>query len=307
MIDTIDVMCATACVILALSLIIQAILEVLKRRLHLKSGSVRKELTVLFDAEEADQPRLRRRIGRRSTLAGQLVTDLEKTLRRFGLTDLGIVEELDAAKLRKILQSLPSARELHETARMKRILERIDCWFEISKEASRARYLSTIRRWSYVTGGIIVMILDANLAGIYNEFTTGKAVKETLVAAAPAMITSGVRGVAADGTLRPGDIAATVATITAERSFHMLRWNTTTGDVIRTNDVATFMADFGRAAVRNWPGWLAMAILASLGAPFWYDVLKMLMGVRERLKSRSGDLLPDDASSAGTDTGETGG
>jgi hypothetical protein len=300
MIDTIDVMCATACVILAISLVVQAVLEVLKRRLHLKSGSVRKELYILFDAEGNGSPQPRRGM-RRTTLAGRLVADLEKTLRRFGLPDLGIIEDLDAAKLKKILQSLPSAHEPHESAKVKRILERIDCWFEISKEASRSRYLAVMRRWSYVTGGIIVMILDASLAGIYGEFTSGKAVKETLVAAAPAMIATGVRGVSADGTLRPGDIAAMVAGITAERSFHMYRWNTSAGDVIRTADAATFMADFGRAAVRNWPGWLAMTILSGLGAPFWYDFLKMLMGVRERLKSRNAEAVSGDEASAGAD------
>ena len=37
-------------------------------------------------------------------------------------------------------------------------------------------------------------------------------------------------------------------------------------------------------------GWLAMALLVSLGAPFWYDVLKSLMGVKNMLKGK------DDAS-----------
>jgi hypothetical protein len=37
-----------------------------------------------------------------------------------------------------------------------------------------------------------------------------------------------------------------------------------------------------------WPtailGWLAMTLLVSLGAPFWYDLLKTLMGIKDYLK-----------------------
>jgi len=36
--------------------------------------------------------------------------------------------------------------------------------------------------------------------------------------------------------------------------------------------------------IRAILGWLAMTLLVSLGAPFWYDFLKTVMGIKERMK-----------------------
>lgn len=45
------------------------------------------------------------------------------------------------------------------------------------------------------------------------------------------------------------------------------------------------MCDFAAGAKRNWIGWFAMTLLVSLGAPFWYDFLKSMMGIKDKLKS----------------------
>ena len=33
-------------------------------------------------------------------------------------------------------------------------------------------------------------------------------------------------------------------------------------------------------------GWLGMTLLVSLGAPFWYDILKTVMGIKDKLKEK---------------------
>ena len=42
-----------------------------------------------------------------------------------------------------------------------------------------------------------------------------------------------------------------------------------------------------------------MALLVSMGAPFWYDVLKAIMGVKNKLKPATAAIPPKDYQTEG--------
>ncbi|HXF99848.1 MAG TPA: hypothetical protein VNL69_03640, partial [Bacteroidota bacterium] len=65
------------------------------------------------------------------------------------------------------------------------------------------------------------------------------------------------------------------------QSFAVMRWNTPSGTPLPSS-----LTTLWDALKRNFFGWLGMTLLVGLGAPFWYDILRTLVGVKERLRSR---------------------
>src|SRR5205807_1668393 len=54
------------------------------------------------------------------------------------------------------------------------------------------------------------------------------------------------------------------------------------------------LADFPKQFVFPWLGWLLTAIAASLGAPFWFDILNKVMVIRSTVKPH--EKSPEEAS-----------
>ncbi|MEK7250105.1 MAG: hypothetical protein AAB209_06740, partial [Bacteroidota bacterium] len=62
-----------------------------------------------------------------------------------------------------------------------------------------------------------------------------------------------------------------------EESFQLMGWNDARLQQVR-----------GKSPVENFfhffVGWLATILLVSLGAPFWFDFLKAVSGIKDRVK-----------------------
>jgi len=153
--------------------------------------------------------------------------------------------------------------------------------------------------WAFVLSALVVVWLNANLFEIYREFSTNKVLRETAVrlgerfASTPresllVISTAGGEQVAhhvADSAAFAliGSHIKRIDSLVNAQSFTMMRSNAPTGTPLPASIAALW-----DALRRNFFGWLGMTLLVGLGSPFWYDVLRTLVGVKERLRARSG-------------------
>ena len=174
-----------------------------------------------------------------------------------------------------------------------RVFQDIDTWFDLTKKAFQDHYERRMKLWSFALSLMVVFVLDADIVGIYKDFQTNKPARDAAVAAAPAILKAQEKGLGKDTTRGDSIIKYNIALIESlatDKSVDIYRWNTATGDTLRyeklTENWRLSVSDFFVALWKNKIGWLGMALLVSLGAPFWYDFLKSLMGLKDKLRQK---------------------
>ena len=227
-----------------------------------------------------------------------------------------------AEKFKDIVKSLPmfAGQSATFATPLKTALEDIDQWFELTKQAFQQHYERRMKLWSFILSLVVVMMLNADIVGIYKEFKASKAMRDAAVAAVPSLLdiarrestqvakVPSLQNIARKDsaqavipstktmTLHQSDSLikhqlALIETLATTKSFDIFRWNTPTGDSLRFSGTGGGLAegtiDFISALSKNFIGWLGMILLVSLGAPFWYDFLKTLMGVKDKLKQKT--------------------
>ncbi len=228
-------------------------------------------------------------------------------LASIGYDDLSLLETLNAQQFAAILEDIRDglADEVKWTFDMtfKTVIDDTGRWFDLTLRAFQDHYRRRMKVWSYVLSGIVVFALNANLLAIYDEFSSNRVLRDAAVqmagrlSAAPrdsliAPLSHDSLGGRSD-SLAAGMIENQITRINAlvrTESFHLIRWNTAGGDSLIWRDAAgihptVFFTGVGRAAGKNWLGWILMTLLVGLGAPFWYDILKTIMGIKNKMQS----------------------
>ncbi len=310
MIDLLDIFIATAAVILGLSLVVQAIQQILKQALDLKSTYMKSELLALFDNPKARSNLINNFLPVSMLMKGSdpsamdIVQKMEDRLRSFGFKDLHLLENVSTDKVIEMLTHLELPQD-----RLSKAIHQVEQWFDVSKQAFQEHYERRMKYWSFLLSAVVVVLLNANVIGVFTEFKSNKPIRDAVVASAPQLMQLAQRestAVAVAPTQSTADStrlaimkqhAAAIQSIVDEKSFSICRWNTSSGDAIRIpsplwrfsgeNSLQTTISDFINASKKNMLGWLGMTLLVSLGAPFWYDFLKTLMGIKDSFKSSS--------------------
>lgn len=314
MLEILDGIIATAAVVLALSLIVQAIQQVIKQAFDLKSSYMRKELLALFGTVKpaADSEGMRRMVGnviqavrpysgkldQESAGASQIVAEIEAKIRSFGYKDLELIKGLDENKLKEIVKSLPMFGGSGAKDKLKKVLEDIETWFDVTKKAFQDHYERRMKTWALVVSGILVLALNANVIDIYREFATQKSVREAAVAMGQRFLSVPIDSLTRQTSAPKNDTTrvesnrdsiivgqikenvSQIQKILSDNSFQLFRW--TKPPHLRSQ---TWFLDL----VTTLFGWAGMALLVSLGAPFWYDLLKTLFGVKNLLQKKRGE------------------
>jgi hypothetical protein len=152
-----------------------------------------------------------------------------------------------------------------------------------------------MKLWSFIVSAIVVIMLNANLLEVYGEFAMNKPVRDAAVALAEKFVAMPRDSILVKERTGSKDTAYVVSKpdsiivkeiqkslsdvqqIAASKTFQVFRWTK-----------ASIAKLYGDRWYFIWPkailGWLAMTLLVSLGAPFWYDLLKTLMGLKNYLK-----------------------
>ncbi len=309
MFEILDATIATAAMILGLSLIVQAIQQIIKQTLDLKSSYMRSELLAIFN----DPPKwtvyvgnflpINRLLGKGNDVGHKIVRELEERMRGFGFNDLHMLEDVDTVKLKKMIGNLPVAKDETLKDKFNEALQDVDKWFDLCKKAFQEHYERRMKYWAFGISLVVVMIMNANVIDIYKDFSTNKTKRDAVVAAAPKLLElaekqnqSPLTDSAAKLNDHQKDSIITaqahfIDSLASDQTLNLYRWNIKGGDALRcTNEMGCSfwigVHDFFHALWKNALGWLAMALLVSLGSPFWYDFLKTVMGLKDRIKRK---------------------
>ncbi len=300
MLDILDAIIATGGVVLALSLIVQAIQQIIKQMFDLKSSYMRRELLALFTNSGASGSFSFQPIGSLAkdadAVAKRIVKELEGKIASFGYKDLELLEDVSAEKLKQFVMTLPIAADdlFHKEFEIAK--QEIDRWFDVSKKAFQDHYERRMKLWAFMISAVVVIALNSNLIVVYQDFAKNKTLREAAVKWTEQAVKnyksesksagSGLADSTKCDSVAMARIKQNIAEIqgyVSEQSLQLYRWNTPRGDSMRW---ATATDDIAAAIAGNFFGWVAMTLLVSLGAPFWYDFLKTVMGVKDKLKGK---------------------
>jgi hypothetical protein len=301
MLDILDAILATAAVILGLSLVVQAIQQIIKQMLDLKSSYMRTELLALFSSV-AGKKRFSTNLLPLSWLdkmadgfSQRIVQELEDHMATFGLTDLHLLEDVDPAKLKDLVKSLPVAADKSLGTKIQAALKDVDKWFGIAKKAFQEHYERRMKLWSFILAAVVVIAMNANIIDTYSEFARSKPLRETAIALGQRLTSiprdsliiettisrrdsSFTRVASADSAIVK-DISGNIARIQAvleDRSFQIMGWSAT-----RVAELENHTC--WENIIHMFLGWAVMILLVSLGAPFWYDFFKGAMGLKQKI------------------------
>ncbi len=296
--DILDSLIGTGSVVLALSLIVQAFQQIIKQWLDLKSKYMVNELLALF-GDPADKPKLRAGllpVGSFDKKAGELAKvlagQIENATRGLGFRDVHLVETMSKEEFIGILKTIPLAADKSLEAEFKKALVKANLWFNVAMRAFQEHYERRMKYWAFGLSAAVVLMLNMNLFDVYREFSHSKPLRDAAAAmgerltsiqrdsivihsAGSAVDTSFV--IAKPDSEIANEMRATVAGVRQmldEESFQPMGW--TKARLARYDSMKWY-----RAAPEMFLGWLAMTLLVSMGAPFWYDFLKTALGVKK--------------------------
>jgi len=314
MLESLDALIATVAVILGLSLIVQAIQQIIKQLFDLKTGYMRDELVSMFvdDWKAVKEPDTftslkKAAVGQVKALVGML----EDKMKGIGFEDLELLENVDAAKLKEIFKSVPVEKAFNAVGGKVLLLrqeleQEIDHWFDLAKQAFQDHYERRMKVVAFWISICLVIALNVNLFDTYTLFSTNSSAREAGVSLAENLgkisADSLAKFIKPDTAMTKNDSSIVKSirekeefarTIVEDKTFQFFGWR---GAAIERIESRTTLENAFIIPL----GWLAMALLVSLGAPFWYDFLKSVMGVKDMLKSRSDDTGAGDATTAAT-------
>ncbi|MBA4312234.1 MAG: hypothetical protein C0417_06360, partial [Chlorobiaceae bacterium] len=237
----------------------------------------------------------------------QIVEELKIKMRAIGYKDLEIIESLSVEQFLSIIRSLPSFSKIEKGVadKVQDVEYEVFKWFDICKKAFQDHYERRMKLWAFILSAIVVIGLNADILKIYKEFSVNKSLRDGMIESIPVLLNNAENkithlssGQNLSDIQRDSIIRSEIKFIESslsDNSFQIYRWNTVTGDTISSNICSFKKGGFWcylfAAFCTNWLGWLGMTLLVSLGAPFWYDFLKTLMGVKNSLRggNSSGD------------------
>jgi hypothetical protein len=312
MLEILDGIIATAAVVLALSLVVQAIQQILKQLFSMKSSYMERELVMMFLSDDA----LQKLSVKWKSFSSKIIPDwklfnsilrndraivdqIKLKMQSIGYEDLEVVEKMNGQQLLNIVRSLPMfANQNPDTpGSLKEAIDNVTVWFDITKQAFQDHYERKMKVWALGISAAVVFALNANLFEIYQEFSQNKTLRDAAVTWAEkvvsqprdSIITIQRVGKADTIVVKQKSDSTAVAAIRKNieeirqsvnmNSFHIMRW-------YKFNWSGAYDFVHIKYLLKAIIGWVCMILLVSLGAPFWYDFLKTVMGVKDKLKQK---------------------
>jgi len=207
----------------------------------------------------------------------------------------------EASKAAKVLADAAAQLHAHVSAFAARLRERIDAiegWYDPIMQGFEERYARHMKTWAFVISAILTVMVDANLPRLYKRMATDDVSKQRVLAEAQAIQQRYLGQIAQarasnnpslvhDLTNRLNDELDEATSSYPALGLEMLDieafWNRTTA----------------LEKVKVIGGWILMAFLLSLGAPFWHDILQSLFGLKEFLRGKTQTKDVEQASGAG--------
>ncbi len=228
----------------------------------------REEFTkLLLDAASSQQP------GMWASLDEEAKSSLQQMLRSNGIADPGAVlknvrlmaMQLEASNPELATDVRESMAILHEAA--SDYVARLNSWFDqtidrVSQQFARHTHVVTMG-----LATLVVLSVQLDMVAVINRLSVDEALRQTIVTSA-----------ANDASMKGADATGS-AGLSSQKYY----------DALGAAGLVTFPLDrnWGRQwNTRKLPGLLMGILLVSLGAPFWYNILKDLLGLRSALAQK---------------------
>jgi hypothetical protein len=168
----------------------------------------------------------------------------------------------------------------------------IESWYDTVMLGFQERYERHMRTWAFLISLTVTIVLNADIFAIYKRLATS-AVDQQRVMNQSAAIESRYATLIANA----GQNATTVQQLNAQLEKDL-------------DDAAMSYPALGIEPFNSWRdvlaatpwqivGWLIMAALLSLGAPFWHDTLESLFGLKNLLRQKTDTKKVEQESGAG--------
>jgi len=242
-------------------------------------------------------------------LKPELIANDVAALRDYATSDVvklaaalqGAVAGTAAAPPAKTLVDAVSQLDAQITAFAARLNERIDAiesWYDAVMQGFEERYARHMRTWALVISLVVTVTVDGNLPRIYKRMATDDVAKSRVLAEAQAIQQRYIQQIAQareqnnqpllqELTKRLNDEIDEATASYPALGLEMIDldqfWNRTTAGE-KTKIII---------------GWILMAFLLSLGAPFWNDILQSLFGLKNFLRDKTDTKSVEQESGAG--------
>lgn len=257
---TFQTLLAVVVLIFALSVMVQAVQEVLKSALNTKADVMCKTITKFM---------------------GDILTvpQVEGALKVRGL-DLTALEHFNKDDFRHLLNGIDFSNQALQgviadaSATLEQKKDNVAAAYEAARASFQKAYTRKNKLFAVVISFALVFALNANLLMLYEEVASDQVMGQAIVGKASTLVS-------------PNPPPAN--TVSLEDSYQSSR--KTIGDamakfppLMRDSSYGKDFSDRPAAAII---GLLLMGILVSLGAPFWNDVLKGMTGINNSLNTGS--------------------
>jgi len=207
----------------------------------------------------------------------------------------------DASKAAKALADTTSQLHVHISqigARLRERIDAIEAWYDPIMQGFEERYARHMRTWAFIISAILVVMVDANLPRLYKRMATDEVSKQRVLAEAQTIQQRYMGRIAQaravnnqpllhELTNRLNDELDEATSSYPALGLEMLDieafWNRTSA-LEKTKVII---------------GWILMAFLLSLGAPFWHDILQSLFGLKEFLRQKTDTKSVEQETGAG--------
>lgn len=186
------------------------------------------------------------------------------------------IKSLPDGKLKEVLAFL--YRESYQDAALFR--QKVEAWFNEVMERSSEWYVSNVRVWLFWVGMVIAVSFNVDVMNIYQNLSANATLREYMADAATQFAQTAPEPVSVDSAVVNPDFYAAKSrfdtlineNIAAIRSPLGLGW-----DTVQWPDES----EKTRWWFYKFIGWLTTAMAISLGAKFWFDLLRQLVNFRQ--------------------------
>lgn len=173
-----------------------------------------------------------------------------------------------------------SAEVTEFVTRLNGRIDALESWFDTVMQGFEERYSRHMRTWAFVISLAVAVVMDANVIQLWNRLETDP----QLVTAKAELIQKKYENAIKTAGAAPSDNLQT------ELKKLQKDFDDNFADAaalgLKVLDPDQWWEKKPGEKAKSIFGWLIMAFLLSLGAPFWHDTLESLFGLKNLLRQR---------------------
>ncbi|HEX2123721.1 MAG TPA: hypothetical protein VHL59_18985, partial [Thermoanaerobaculia bacterium] len=180
-------------------------------------------------------------------------------------------------------------------ARLRERIDTIETWYDTVMQGFEERYARHMRTWGFIISLVVAVAMNADLSQIYKRMATDDVSKQILVDQFKVLREQAARTAAEQqqnparqqdaSTKQTDTVQAAVADLQEQLDEVLVSYPALGLEPLDPVDWFTSTNIWQK--IDSIVGWIIMAFLLSLGAPFWHDALESLFGLKNLLRNKT--------------------